>query len=383
MTIAPAAGGAAREGATDSPIRVLVVDDALVIRGLISRMLEAAGGIEVVATASDGKRALQLLERNPVDVVVLDIEMPVMDGLEALPKIVADHPGVQVVMASTLTQRNAEISLKAMELGAADYIAKPGSSGELRSADDFKRDLVDKVRALGKVAKRRPNRPATQAGERAPRVAAVRPPPKEIKLRPAPAAFRPSVVAIGSSTGGPQALFKVLGDLGKLDAPIFITQHMPPTFTRILAEHIARSTGLTAAEGQDGEVVQPGRLYVAPGGKHLTVETKGVQKVIRLDDGPPENFCKPAVDPMLRSLIKAYGGNKVLCAILTGMGSDGAKGAEQLADAGGLVLAQDEATSVVWGMPGATAQRGAAHQLLPVGEIGGALKRFAAGGGRG
>jgi len=380
MTAAPASG-AAREGAADDPVRVLVVDDALVIRGLISRMLEAAGGIEVVATASDGKRALQLLERHPVDVVVLDIEMPVMDGLEALPKIVADHPGVQVVMASTLTQRNAEISMKAMQLGAADTIAKPGSSGELRSADDFKRDLVDKVRALGKVAKRRPNRPATKAGERAPRVAVVRPPPKVVKLRPAPTAFRPQALAIGSSTGGPQALFKVLGDLGRLDIPVFITQHMPPTFTRILAEHIARSTGLAAAEAQDGEPVQAGRLYVAPGGKHLTVEAKGAQKAIRLDDGAPENFCKPAVDPMVRSLIKAYGGNKILCAILTGMGADGAKGAEQVADAGGVVLAQDEATSVVWGMPGATAQRGAAHGVLPVGAIGAALKRAAAGGG--
>ena len=357
MIEAAGQSSASREASGD-PVCVLVVDDALVIRGLISRMLEAAGGIEVVATASDGKRALTLLEKNSVDVVVLDIEMPVMDGLEALPQIVQKYPGIQVVMASTLTQRNAEISIKAMQLGAADYLAKPGSSGELRSADDFKRDLVDKVRAP---------RPL------------IRGAPKEVKLRPLPAAFRPQCLAIGSSTGGPQALFKVLQDVGAVDLPIFITQHMPPTFTRILAEHIARGTGRECAEAVDGETVRPGRLYVAPGGKHMIVEAKGAGKQIRLDDGPPENFCKPAVDPMLRSLVKSYGG-KVLCAILTGMGADGAKGAEELADAGGVVLAQDEATSVVWGMPGATAQRGAATEVLPVGELGARLKTLAGGG---
>lgn len=376
----PSVAAAGAKGADgEDPVRVLVVDDALVIRGLISRLLEAAGGVSVVATAADGKRALSLLERHPVDVVVLDIEMPVMDGLEALPRIVAEHPGVQVVMASTLTHRNAEISLKAMRLGAADYVAKPGSSGEMRSADAFKRELVEKVKALGRVAKRRPGRPATKPGDAAPRQAAVRPPAKEIVLRPMPAAFRPRAVAIGSSTGGPQALFKVLGDLGATELPIFITQHMPATFTRILAEHIARSTARPCAEAQEGEAVAPGRIYVAPGGKHMTVEAKGAGMRLRLDDGPPENFCKPAVDPMLRSLIAAYGG-KLLCAILTGMGSDGAKGAEQVADAGGVVLAQDEATSVVWGMPGATAQRGAAMQVLPLDELGGAMRRIAGGG---
>lgn len=381
-------GGAG--GKDGDPIRVLVVDDALVIRGLISRMLEAAGGIEVVATAADGKRALSLLERNPVDVVVLDIEMPVMDGLEALPQIVANHPAVEVVMASTLTQRNAEISLKAMQLGAADYVAKPSSSSELRGADVFKQDLVDKVRALGRVAKRRRGRsgsaaasPTRQVGRATGGAAPARPAAqpaatKDISLRRMPAAFRPQCIAVGSSTGGPQALFKVLKDLGPVDQPVFITQHMPATFTRILAEHIARSTGRECAEAQDGEAVKAGRLYVAPGGKHMVVEAKVAGKILRLDDGPPENFCKPAVDPMLRSLTKAYGG-KVLCAILTGMGSDGAKGAEHLADAGGVVFAQDEATSVVWGMPGATAQRGAAMQVLPVDGMGKALRQTATG----
>ncbi|MBP5856066.1 chemotaxis response regulator protein-glutamate methylesterase [Marivibrio halodurans] len=377
---------ASRGGGQDSgdPIRVLVVDDALVIRGLIGRMLESAGGIEVVSTAADGRRALDLLDRNVVDVVVLDVEMPVMDGLEALPQIVAKHPRVQVVMASTLTQRNAEISLKAMELGAADYVAKPSSSTELRSADDFKHDLVAKVRALGRVAKRRVGRastpaPQNQGGAQGGVRAAAQPSTREITLRRFPAAFRPHCIAVGSSTGGPQALFTVLKDVGAVDVPIFITQHMPATFTRILAEHIARATGRDCTEARDGETVRPGHLYVAAGGKHMLIEAKGASKILRLDDGPPENFCKPAVDPMLRSLVKAYGG-KVLCAILTGMGADGSKGAEFVADSGGVVLAQDEASSVVWGMPGATAHRGAAMQVLPVGTIGKSLRQVAVGG---
>lgn len=378
-----ASGSKGGDQESGDSIRVLVVDDALVIRGLIGRMLESAGGIEVVATAADGRRALDLLDRNVVDVVVLDIEMPVMDGLEALPQIVAKHPRVQVVMASTLTQRNAEISLKAMELGAADYVAKPSSSTELRSADDFKHDLVAKVRALGRVARRRQGRagpaPQEQGGAHGGVRAAGQPAAKEITLRHLPAAFRPHCIAVGSSTGGPQALFTVLKDVGAVDVPIFITQHMPATFTRILAEHIARATGRDCTEARDGEAVMPGHLYVAAGGKHMLVEAKGASKIIRLDDGPPENFCKPSVDPMLRSLVKAYGG-KVLCAILTGMGADGSKGAELVADSGGVVLAQDEASSVVWGMPGATAHRGAAARILPVGTIGKSLRQVAGGG---
>ena len=371
------------------PIKVMLVDDALVVRGMLSRMLEGTGDISVVASAGDGERALDALKRNPVDVVLLDIEMPRMNGIEALPKIVAEYPGIQVVMASTLTKRNAEISLKAMELGAADYVTKPGSTGELRSSDDFKRELVEKVLSLGRAARRR----AAQGIGRSPVVPARRPTAseapaqaaglgrgKEVTLRPLKP-FKPDALAIGSSTGGPQALLKVLKDLGAVRQPIFITQHMPPTFTTILAEHIARSTGRTCQEGTEGMSVESGNIYLAPGGRHMLIKRKGALPAISLSDDPPENFCRPAVDPMLRSLATLYG-SKLLVTILTGMGSDGAKGGQVCVDAGGQVLAQDEATSVVWGMPGAAAMAGICGAVLPLGKIGTEIRRFAAGGGR-
>lgn len=382
------ASAATPGAATTDPIRVMVVDDALVIRGMLSRMLEEAGDIAVVASAGDGERALAALKRNPVDVVVLDIEMPRMDGIEALPKIVAGYPGIQVVMASTLTKRNAEISLKAMELGAADYVTKPGSTGELRSADEFKRELIEKVRSLGKAGRRKAARsvggpavaPRVPTASAASAQTASLGRGKEVTLRPLKA-FRPDALAIGSSTGGPQALLKVLKDLGAVSQPIFITQHMPPTFTTILAEHIARSTGRDCKEGVEGMPVETGKIYLAPGDRHMLIKRKGALPVISLSDGPPENFCRPAVDPMLRSLAAVYG-SKLLVTILTGMGSDGAKGGRVCVDAGGQVLAQDEATSVVWGMPGAAATAGICGAVLPLNKIGPEIRRFAVDGGR-
>lgn len=373
----------------DDPIRVMVVDDALVIRGMLSRMLEEAGDISVVASAGDGERALAQLNRNPVDVVVLDIEMPRMDGIEALPKIVSEHPGIQVVMASTLTKRNAEISLKAMELGAADYVTKPGSTGELRSADDFKRELTEKVRSLGRAARRRAGRTKPKPAEGGFRAESGRPSlasvsaaakTKDFTLRQLKL-FRPDALAIGSSTGGPQALMKVLKDLGEVAQPIFITQHMPPTFTTILAEHIGRSTGRKCVEGEDEMPVQGGMIYLAPGERHMLVKGTAARLRIELSDAPPENFCRPAVDPMLRSLATVYGG-RLLVTILTGMGSDGAKGGQVCVDAGAQVLAQDEASSVVWGMPGAAAAAGICSAILPLGKIGQEIRRFAVDGGR-
>lgn len=380
------ASQAAPGASSADPIRVMVVDDALVIRGMLSRMLEEAGDISVVASAGDGERALAQLKRNPVEVVVLDIEMPNMDGIEALPKIVSEHPNTQVVMASTLTKRNAEISLKAMELGAADYVTKPGSTGELRSADEFKRELVEKVRSLGKAARRR-------AGRLAPKSTTFRADParpaaamplqvkgREIVLRPLKP-FRPDALAIGSSTGGPQALMRVLKDLGEVRQPIFITQHMPPTFTTILAEHIGRSTGRKCVEGATGMAVESGGIYLAPGERHMLIRSSGGRTVIELTEDPPENFCRPAVDPMLRSLSAVYGA-KLLVTILTGMGSDGVKGGKVCIDAGAQVLAQDEATSVVWGMPGAAAAAGICGAVLPLEKIGQEIRRFAVDGGR-
>ena len=353
-----------------TPLRVLVVDDSHVIRGLLTRSLDSDPDIKVVATASNGKAAIDEVTRIEIDVVVLDIEMPVMDGMTALPQLLAARPGVQIIMASTLTLKGASISMKALSKGAADYVPKPSSTGEVHSAEDFKRELIAKVKSWGAVARRRRGTAARSATEPAAGSAARRFPAGPITLREAPTLFQPDCIAIGSSTGGPQALFKVFQMMGKVtNLPVFVTQHMPATFTTILAEHLGQASGMPAAEAKDGEPVAPGRIYVAPGDFHMTVQIEGGRKVVRLDKNPPENFCRPAVDPMLRSLAKAYNG-KVLTVILTGMGQDGLRGGRELSAAGGVIAAQDEATSVVWGMPGSVANAGLCSAVLPLSDIG-------------
>lgn len=373
-------GAARTQPNSTDPIRVMVVDDSAVVRGLITRMLEEDPGITVVASVSNGQMAISALERHDVEVVLLDIEMPVMDGLTALPKLLQIDPDLKIIMASTLTLRNADISLKAMEAGAADYIPKPTSSRDIAGgAGDFRRDLLEKVKALGNNRRSHPRRPGV------PRPAATAPRPVAAAPRPAPSSLLkptgpiqlrqgsaevPDIIAIGSSTGGPQALFALLGAMrqGTVRQPILITQHMPATFTTILAEHIHRISGWDAAEGKDGEVVRGGRVYIAPGDFHMVVEARGSDKVIRLNKNPPENFCRPSVDPMLRSIATLWG-KRVLVSILTGMGSDGLRGGQAVVAAGGTVIAQDEPTSVVWGMPGAVAQAGICSAVLPLPDI--------------
>lgn len=379
-----------RTATASAPYRVLLVDDSAVVRGLIARSLKRDPMIEIVATAGDGERGLSMLRQNDVEVVVLDIEMPRMDGLTALPLMLKEDPRLQVIMASTLTLRNADISLRALSLGAKDYIPKPTSSGALTAAESFHRELVDKVKALGANRRRMaPRSSATVAPQPAPsaRPAIARPAPSAaspeappFRLRPAPTrAFRPDVLAVGSSTGGPQALFSLVKALGRnLEIPVLVTQHMPPTFTTILAEHLARASGWPAAEAKDGDRIQSGRIYVAPGDFHMLVERSAAGRVTRLAQTPPENFCRPSVDPMLRSLATAFDG-RVLAVILTGMGHDGRDGARTIVAAGGQVIAQDEATSVVWGMPGAVAQAGLCRAVLPLDQIGPMVLRVATG----
>lgn len=357
-----------------SPIRVMVVDDSAVVRGLTTRLLESDASIAVVASVANGEMALKALAREDIEVVVLDIDMPVMDGMTALPRMIALKPDTQVVMASTMTRKNAEISLRALRAGAADYVTKPSSNSELHSAEDFKRELVEKVKALG-AAKRRGRRAATPGTTPAatrtthtPRLPGAGAAPTDLKLRRAPI-LPPQAIAIASSTGGPQALLELLGSLaGAIREPVFITQHMPPTFTTLLAEHIGQVAKLPSHEGVDGEPVVGGTIYVAPGGRHMTAAQDGGQTVIRLSDDPPENYCRPAADPMFRSLAGTYG-SRLLAVVLTGMGTDGQLGAEAITEAGGTVIAQDEATSVVWGMPGAVATAGLCTAVLPLGEI--------------
>jgi two-component system chemotaxis response regulator CheB len=363
----------------DDPYRIMVVDDSAVIRGLLTRTLEAEPDFRVVVTASNGQMAISAAKREAVELVVLDIEMPVMDGLTALPQLLAVRPDLKVVIASTLTRRGADISLKALAQGAADYVTKPGAS-VLTAADAFRHELVAKLRALGEARRRAAGapRPSPAAAKSAgPKSPAPRGPAAAPQLRPLPAEV-PEVLAIGSSTGGPQALFRVLGALrGSVRQPIFVTQHMPATFTTILAEHLAKASGRPASEGVDGEPVCDGRIYVAPGDFHLTVVPgEGGRKLVRVVKSAPENFCRPSVDPMLRSLADAYG-RRVLCTILTGMGHDGLAGCRAVLAAGGAVVAQDEATSVVWGMPGAVATAGLCSAVLPLDEIGPLLHRLA------
>ncbi|MBE0529607.1 MAG: chemotaxis response regulator protein-glutamate methylesterase [Rhodospirillales bacterium] len=343
----------------------MLVDDSAVVRGLITRMIEAEPDIDVVASVGNGQLAVSGLARADADVVILDIEMPVMDGLTALPKLLEIDPDVKVIIASTLSLHNAEISIRALQAGAADYVPKPSAARDISGASDFRRELIEKIRSLGGARRRaRAGRPIRRA---APQTIAKLP-PKPIVLRAA-STMSVDVLAIGSSTGGPQALLSLLKGIGpNLRVPTFITQHMPATFTAVLADHIARTTGLACAEAKDGEVVTPGRTYLAAGNFHMVVERKGVRQVVRLDSGPPENYCRPSVNPMLRSLAHVYGG-RVLTAILTGMGSDGLIGGRAVAAAGGTVIAQDEATSVVWGMPGAVATDGICSAVLPLSQI--------------
>ncbi|MDP2800449.1 MAG: chemotaxis response regulator protein-glutamate methylesterase [Phreatobacter sp.] len=373
------------------PIKVMVVDDAVVVRGLVGRWIAEESDMTLVASHRSGREAVADIAKKNPDVVILDIEMPDMDGMTALPLIIAAKRDVMVLMASTLTRRNAEISLKCLSLGAADYVPKPETNAGVTTSPAFKREILDKVRALGRRRKiaGRVFRAASAAGSMpaAPgRVAAPSLAPHSVgfhepsfKLRPF-GTIMPKVLAIGSSTGGPQALTTVLKALGSFidRVPVLITQHMPPTFTTILAEHAAKASGRPAAEGRDGEPVVAGRIYVAPGGKHMVVKKTGGTTVIQLEDGPPVNFCKPAVDPLFASVAQVWGSQSFGC-VLTGMGHDGAHGCGDIVAAGGSVIAQDEATSVVWGMPGAVAQGGHASAVLPIDQIASKIMRVFSG----
>jgi two-component system chemotaxis response regulator CheB len=359
----------------------MVVDDSVVIRGMISRWIGAEPDMEVSASLRTGLDAVNQIERIKPDVAVLDIEMPELDGISALPLLLAKKRDLVIIMASTLTRRNAEISFKALSLGAADYIPKPESTREAGAAETFHHDLIQKIRHLGARTRRRASpaaSPSMPAPERAQPVAA---PVAQLQLARQPfSMLAPRVLLIGSSTGGPQALMTLVAEIGPVidRFPVLITQHMPPTFTTILAEHLGRASRRPAAEAVDGEIVKPGRIYLAPGGRHMRVVRHGAETVIALDDGPPVNFCKPAVDPLFNSAIDVWQGS-IMSVILTGMGSDGMRGGKDIVAAGGSVIAQDEATSVVWGMPGAAANAGICAAVLPLNQIAAKLVRVFSG----
>jgi len=386
------------------PYRVMVVDDSAVIRGFLTRYLEAERAIKVVATAANGTMALRNLAQARPDVVVLDIEMPEMDGLTALPKILKAAPDVRVVMASTLTHKNAEVSLRCMRMGAADYVPKPASKQEVNTSLDFRHELVEKVKvyaaarrqALGLPqpggrlpASARPAAPSQAEGrgnferygrdastQTSSKVQALSDRGRNIILR-APSKSRPDILAVAASTGGPQALIKFLSEASRLvkNVPVLVVQHMPATFTAILANHLSRASGLNCIEAEDGTRPLPGNVYIAPGGFHMTVRRGGTGTELALDQNEPENFCRPAVDPLFRSLAEAYG-SRTLAVVLTGMGHDGLRGARTLVQAGATLIAQDEASSVVWGMPGAVATAGLCAAVAPLSEMPHTVERF-------
>lgn len=367
-------------------INIMIVDDSAVIRGLVTRWIQEETDLVVCASASDGAMALTQMEKSRPDVVILDIEMPRMDGLTALPKLLEIDPRAKIVMSSTLTTRNAEVSIKALSLGASDYLAKPEASRDPQIANAFRRELLAKVRALGGARRMRPRTaaPAVASGKTE---TLVRSRPEGGLYGNSPIVVRntvlgkPDVIAIGSSTGGPQALMTVFQNLNApLDQPVLITQHMPGTFTKILAQHLDKLPGVNCAEAQDGEKLERGRVYLAPGDYHMVVNQTAGGPTVSLNQDAPENFCRPAVDPLFRSLAQSFG-KKVLAIVLTGMGHDGLNGGQAIVSAGGMVIAQDETSSVVWGMPGAVATGGLCSAVLPVSEIGQTVRRLATGGG--
>ena len=347
-------------------LRVMIVDDAVVVRGMFSRWIAAEPDLEVVATLRSGADALRELPRLKPDVVVLDVEMPDLDGIAALPRLLQLRRDLVVIMASTLTRRNAAISLRALALGAADYIAKPTPRDHV---EDFRRELIEKIRHLGRRGRTR-QLPKADARSR---------PAIPLSLRPMPV-VTPRVLLIGASTGGPQALEAVLAGMPEVLArvPVLITQHMPPTFTAIFAEYLERELGVPVHEAKDEEPVTAGTIYLAPGGRHMRVLNGRGAPRIAIDNGPAINFCKPAVDPLFSSAISVWG-SRCLALVLTGMGHDGLAGARELVTAGAHVMAQDEATSVVWGMPGQVATAGLCSAVLPLPEIGPRLNRLFAG----
>jgi two-component system chemotaxis response regulator CheB len=336
---------------------VLVVDDSAVSRNVVTRILESDPGIRVVASAADSQAALLAIASQPIDVVILDIEMPGMTGLELLPLLIRERPGVRVIMASILTTRGATATLEAMRLGAADYVAKP--SAAMSHEDGFRNDLLSKVKGLASAGQ---GSQARKGG-------------RNLRLT-GPPAQRPVLLAVGSSTGGPQALFTLFQALGpNLPVPIVITQHMPPTFIPILAEQLTRLSGVPVQVGQPGLRLLPGQATLAPGDRHMLVVRVADALYVELSDTPPESFCRPAVDPMLRSAAVASRG-RTLVVILTGMGADGLAGTTAVVAAGGTALAQDEASSVVWGMPGAVAQAGLCHEVATIPKLAGTALRL-------
>jgi len=338
--------------------RILVVDDSSVVRRMLSRALEATGDIRVSATAANGKIALQKIQADPPDLIILDVDMPEMDGLETLEKLGRSHPSIPVIMFSVLTERGAQATLQALFRGAQDYVTKP--SGAANSEEAIRRvqeELIPKIRALA--------HPRGQVRRR------LRKKPRRASLDPG----RIEAVLIASSTGGPAALGKLLGRItSPPPVPVLIVQHMPELFTAYLARQLSLQTGMDIHEASDGENLRPGKILLAPGGRHMKVAPKGEAAVIRLDDSPPLNSCRPSADALFLSASEMWS-NRLMAVILTGMGKDGLVGSRRIRLDGGRILCQDESSSVVWGMPGYIVEAGLTEEIDDPAGIGETLQQ--------
>ncbi|WP_424811211.1 chemotaxis-specific protein-glutamate methyltransferase CheB [Roseococcus sp. YIM B11640] len=331
-----------------SKLRVMLCDDSGTVRAALARILESDAAIEIVARVADGSQALRALDSaaamHRAEVVLLDLEMPVMDGMTVLPRILERKPRPVVIVASALTQKGAAATMAALSAGASDYISKPSAAAGGLNDPVFRADLLAKVKGWARL------RDGTA---------------RITRPRPAVVRSRPKVVCIGSSTGGPQALATLVRRLPrKPSVPMLLVQHMPAGFTSMLAEHLSGLGGPKVIEAREGDVLEPGVLFLARGDRHLVARQVEDRVILHLSEGPPENYCRPAVDPTLRSLVAVYGGG-VLAVILTGMGHDGLAGCRGVSEAGGAVWAQDEASSVVWGMPGAVSRAGLVSEQAP------------------
>ena len=340
-------------------IRLLLVDDSAAIRGILSKTLREIPGIKVTGTAADGEKALNFLEKEQVDIVLLDIEMPVMDGIETLRRIRKKHPRLPVVMFSSLTERGAKATLEALVAGANDYVPKPTATDNDSIVARIESELVPKLRAV--------YRPPVKSKDWGNETASKRlmpPVPRKTNSQDI------SVLVIGVSTGGPSALAEVLPHLAVANAPpIVVVQHMPKEFTGLLAERLSKMCKHRVSEAHHGQALQQEHIYLAPGGSHLEIQKHGKEAKLVLHDGPPENSCRPSADVLFRSAAKIFHSG-TLALILTGMGNDGLQGCKMIASEGGVVIAQDEPSSVVWGMPGHVVRAGIADTVLSLDRIG-------------
>lgn len=351
-------------------IRVLVIDDSVTVRQLLVDALSSDPEVQVVGTAPNGALGVTLLPRLVPDVVVLDIDMPVMDGLEFLRRVRPAWPRLPILVFSSHTTHGAEVTLQALWFGASDYVAKPSAADFESAVQQARRELLPRIKAFARRDDDRAESAAVPPA--APRSGQFPVPPGLAPGASSPPP-RPTVVAIGASTGGPRALADVLGALpGDFPVPVLIVQHMPPLFTRHLADGLSAQCELPVREATHGATLEPGAVWIAPGDHHMTVGRDGPQLRLWLDQGPAENACRPSVNPLFRSVAEVFG-HGALGVVLTGMGQDGLEGASRIRAARGQIIVQDEPSSVVWGMPGVIARAGFADKVLPLETIAGEI----------